>query len=89
MDKATSRRLVRVASGEIDRAMHEMRVPGFPRPYFISYLIRDDNRLLSEGRSRHLFVEEDAQVLVLMRAGVEVRRVELDLEPRRQNLLRL
>ena len=44
MDRAVSRRLVRIAQGELRRAMSEMRVPGFPRPYFISYLIRDEER---------------------------------------------
>ena len=44
MDRATALGLSRVAAGEARRAMRQMRVPGFPRPYFISYLVRDEER---------------------------------------------
>ena len=54
-----------------------------------SYLISTANQVLTEGRSRHLFVRESAETLVLLRDGVEVRRVELTLEPGDENVLRL
>jgi len=44
LDRSTSLKLSRAAAGEIDRAMRLMRVPGYPRPYFISYLVRDEER---------------------------------------------
>jgi predicted Zn-dependent protease len=44
LDRRTSLQLSRVAAEEIDRAMTQMRVRGFPRPYFISHLLRDEER---------------------------------------------
>jgi len=44
VDRATCLRLSRVAGRELDRAKRRMRAPGFPRPYFISYLLRDEER---------------------------------------------
>jgi hypothetical protein len=35
-------RLARAAARELQRAGREMRIPGHPRPYFISYLIREE-----------------------------------------------
>lgn len=54
-----------------------------------SYLISNDYRQLNEGLSRHLFVEEGARTLLLLEDGVEVRRVELDLNPREETQLHL
>jgi hypothetical protein len=44
LNKRTALGLSRLAGQELDRAMHEMRAPGFPKPYFISYLLRDEER---------------------------------------------
>lgn len=44
MNRRTARQLARVGASEIERAMREIRAPGFPRPYFLSYLIRDEER---------------------------------------------
>ncbi len=44
MDRQTSRFVARVAVGEAQRAIDQTRVPGFPRPYFVSYLVRDEER---------------------------------------------
>lgn len=52
------------------------------------YGVSEDNWELTEGRSKHLFVEEGARTLVLLRGDEEVRRMPLDLEPRRMNVLR-
>jgi hypothetical protein len=42
MDRASILRLVHAAEAELARAMREMRAPGFPRPFFLSYLVRDE-----------------------------------------------
>jgi TldD protein len=42
MDRPTTLRLVRVASTELDRAMQQMHIPGHPRPYYTSFLIREE-----------------------------------------------
>jgi TldD protein len=44
VEREASLRLARVAGREIDRAKRQMRAPGFPRPYFISYIVRDEER---------------------------------------------
>jgi len=36
--------VLRVAAREIDRGMAEMRIPGYPRPFYLSYLIRDEEQ---------------------------------------------
>jgi predicted Zn-dependent protease len=57
-----------VAAQQARRAMKLMRVPGFPRPYFISYLVRDEERwslkakfgalkVQSHERTRNAFVD--------------------------------
>ncbi|MCP3979456.1 MAG: hypothetical protein GY716_09015 [bacterium] len=43
LSRAETQRIIRAAVGELDRAMGEMRIPGHPRPYYISYLIRDED----------------------------------------------
>jgi predicted Zn-dependent protease len=42
LERAAILRLARAAEGELDRAMREMRIPGHPRPYYISYLLREE-----------------------------------------------
>jgi TldD protein len=42
VDRATALGVCRAAAGELRRAKREIRAPGFPRPYFLSYLIRDE-----------------------------------------------
>jgi predicted Zn-dependent protease len=44
LDRPTALALTRVAAAEARRAKRQMRVPGFPRPYFISYMLRDEER---------------------------------------------
>jgi predicted Zn-dependent protease len=41
LSRPQTRKLARVAEQELQRAMRVMRIPRHPRPYFISYLIRD------------------------------------------------
>ncbi len=68
MEKTPTLRLVRAAATELDRAMAGMRIPGQPRPYYISYLIRDEERWRIQAkygamkadtheRSRNAFVD--------------------------------
>ncbi len=42
--------MIRVARKELERAMTRMRAPGFPRPYFISYMVRDEERWRIRGK---------------------------------------
>lgn len=42
MDRASIIRLTRAAQSELERAAREMRIPGHPSPYYISYLIREE-----------------------------------------------
>jgi predicted Zn-dependent protease len=44
LDRSTSRRILRVAAGELDRAMAQMHIPGYPRPFYLSYLVRDEEQ---------------------------------------------
>ena len=44
MDRRTALRLSQVALAEARRARRQLRVPGYPRPYFVSYLVRDEER---------------------------------------------
>lgn len=44
MDRSTALKLSRTAAQEARRAIEQLRVPGFPRAYFLSYLIRDEER---------------------------------------------
>lgn len=36
--------MLRVAAQELERAIAEMRIPGYPRPFYLSYLIRDEEQ---------------------------------------------
>jgi predicted Zn-dependent protease len=42
LDRKNAVRTAGVAAVEIDRAMEGMRIPGHPRPYYVSALIRDE-----------------------------------------------
>ena len=44
MERKTALALARVAAAEAERAKDQLRVPGFPRVYFLSYLLRDEER---------------------------------------------
>ena len=68
MDRQTALWLSRVAGLELRRAMRQMKVPGFPGPYYISYLLRDEERWsikakfgalkdCSHERSRNVFAD--------------------------------
>lgn len=50
LELTSSRRLAAVAATELRRAMAEMRAPGHPRPYFLSYLIRDEESWTIQAR---------------------------------------
>lgn len=41
-DRATALRTLRVITEECQRAKQTMRLPGHPRPYYVSYLVRDE-----------------------------------------------
>jgi predicted Zn-dependent protease len=68
LDRSSATRLVRTAADELARAMRLTRVPGYPRPYYISYLIRDEEKwrvqakygatsVRSHDRKRDAFVD--------------------------------
>ena len=42
MDRASIIRLTRAAQSELERAVSETRIPGHPSPYYISFLIREE-----------------------------------------------
>jgi TldD protein len=42
MDRPTTLGLVRVAATELERAMQQMHIPGHPRPYYTSFLVREE-----------------------------------------------
>jgi hypothetical protein len=44
LDRPTALKLSRLGAQEAHRALEHLRAPGFPRPYFLSYLIRDEER---------------------------------------------
>jgi predicted Zn-dependent protease len=44
LDRSTANHVLRVAAQELGRAMEEMRIPGHPRPFYLSYLIRDEEQ---------------------------------------------
>ncbi|MDH3628130.1 MAG: metallopeptidase TldD-related protein [Acidobacteriota bacterium] len=46
----SSRRVAGVAAEELRRAMAMMKAPGHPRPYFLSYLIRDEEAWTIQAR---------------------------------------
>jgi predicted Zn-dependent protease len=57
LDRSSALRTVRTAAGELDRAMREMRIPGHPRPYYISYLIRDEERFTLQAKFGSLIAD--------------------------------
>jgi hypothetical protein len=50
LDRTTALALARVARQESARALREIRAPGYPRPYFVSYLVRDEERWCLSAR---------------------------------------
>lgn len=42
MKKAATLKLARIVAEEVQRARENIRLPGFPRPYFVSQLVRDE-----------------------------------------------
>jgi predicted Zn-dependent protease len=42
LNRSSTNRLARIASQELERAMREMRIRGYPRPFYISCLIREE-----------------------------------------------
>jgi len=68
LDRKSTTRLARAAARELERAMRKMRIPGHPRPYYVSYLIREEESwriqakygaraLDSHDRKRNAFVD--------------------------------
>ena len=60
MDKKTAQSLARVAGAEARRAMRQMKVPGFPKPYFISYLLRDEERWTLKSLNENFTLKRQA-----------------------------
>lgn len=50
MDRNSALAVSRVAIEEARRALEQLRAPGFPRPFAISYLIRDEERFTLEAK---------------------------------------
>lgn len=50
LKSSTTTKLLRVAAEELGRAMREMRIPGYPRPFYLSYLIRDEEHWRVQAR---------------------------------------
>ena len=42
LDRASTLRLTRIAHSELERARRHMRIPQQPRPYYLAFLIRDE-----------------------------------------------
>jgi len=68
LTKREAVRLARTARGELVRAMGQMRIPRQPRPYYISYMIRDEEtwriqakygglKVDNHERTRHAFAD--------------------------------
>ena len=55
MERSATLRLARAAARELDRAFSAMRIPGHPRPYYLSYLIRDEESWRLQARYGSLF----------------------------------
>ncbi len=51
-------RIARAALAEAHRAREQLRAPGHRRPYFVSYLLRDEEGFRTEARYGTLFAEE-------------------------------
>jgi len=50
LSSSSTAKLLRVAAEELERAMREMRIPGYPRPFYLSYLIRDEEHWRVQAR---------------------------------------
>ncbi len=57
MDRASAQRLTRAGAEELARAMRKMRIPGHPRPYYLSFLIRDEESWRIQARFGGLAVD--------------------------------
>ena len=55
VSRSDSTRLARTLSNELNRAKKGMRYPGHPRPHYLSYLLRDEEIWILEGRFGGLF----------------------------------
>lgn len=50
MNRSTAARLLRVATGELQRSIGRMRIAGHPRPFYLGYLIRDEESWRIQAR---------------------------------------
>ena len=55
MDRTSTLRLTRAAAREVERASREIRIPGQPRPYYISYLLREEESWRIQARYGALY----------------------------------
>jgi len=58
MNRRSTRRLLDALEGEAHRAQSQLKAPGHPRPYFVSYLVRDFEQHWFQGRFGTLFGAE-------------------------------
>ncbi|HIO65981.1 MAG TPA: hypothetical protein EYN40_04730 [Planctomycetes bacterium] len=61
MNRSTALRLARIATAEARRATKGLRKPGFPRLYYLSYLIRDLDLYEVEARYGSIYRDERYQ----------------------------
>lgn len=61
MNRRSTRRLLDALEGEAHRAQSHLKAPGHPRPYFVSYLLRDLEQHWFQGRFGTLFGAERRQ----------------------------
>jgi predicted Zn-dependent protease len=55
VDRGSVLRLTRAAAREVERASSEIRIPGHPRPYYLSFLIREEEDWRIQARYGGLF----------------------------------
>lgn len=61
MSRQSTLRLARALEGEAQRARKHLKAPGHPRPYLVSYLVRDFEQHWFDARFGTLFGEEERQ----------------------------
>jgi TldD protein len=57
LDRKSALRAADIAAVEIDRAIETMRIPGHPRPYYVSTLIRDEQSWTIQAKYGSLSVD--------------------------------
>jgi predicted Zn-dependent protease len=72
VDRSGTLRLTRALARELDRGFSTIRIPGHPRPYYLSYLVRDEESWRIQARYGSLFTdvhERKRNALVDVRVG--------------------